>query len=83
MAVKRLAAAAVNAADIGPVATTDQTQSPFDLFLIFVGANVVATTFQVGASLRLGPGDFVSVDHPGDPAPFRAFLADPEGTRPV
>jgi NCS1 family nucleobase:cation symporter-1 len=41
----------VNAADIRPVAPDEQTQSPFDLFLIFVGANVVATTFQVGASL--------------------------------
>ena len=27
---------------------SDQTQSPFDLFLIFVGANIVATTLQVG-----------------------------------
>src|SRR5439155_2214010 len=34
-----------------PAAPTEQTQSTFDLFLIFVGANVVATTFQVGASL--------------------------------
>jgi purine-cytosine permease-like protein len=41
----------MNAADIGPVARHDQTQSPWDLFLIFVGANIVATTFQVGASL--------------------------------
>ncbi len=41
----------MNAADIHPVAADEQTQSPFDLFLIFVGANVVATTFQVGASL--------------------------------
>lgn len=41
----------MNAADIQPVAPADQTQSPVDLFLIFVGANVVATTFQVGASL--------------------------------
>jgi NCS1 family nucleobase:cation symporter-1 len=41
----------VNSADIRPVAPPDQTQSPFDLFLIFVGANIVATTFQVGASL--------------------------------
>jgi purine-cytosine permease-like protein len=41
----------MNAADIGPVAPADQTQSTVDLFLIFVGANVVATTFQVGASL--------------------------------
>lgn len=41
----------MNAADIRPVAAAEQTQSSFDLFLIFVGANVVATTFQVGASL--------------------------------
>ncbi|PYQ96454.1 MAG: hypothetical protein DMF96_18370 [Acidobacteria bacterium] len=41
----------VNAADIRPAAPAEQTQSPFDLFLIFVGANVVATTFQVGASV--------------------------------
>ena len=38
-------------ADIGPISPADQTQSTLDLFLIFVGANVVATTFQVGASL--------------------------------
>ena len=42
---------AVNAADIGPVQPDAQSQSSLDLFLIFVGANVVATTFQVGASL--------------------------------
>jgi purine-cytosine permease-like protein len=41
----------VNAADIRPAAPSEQTQSTVDLFLIFVGANVVATTFQVGASL--------------------------------
>lgn len=41
----------MNAAGVGPVAPSDQTQSPIDLFLIFVGANVVATTFQVGAGL--------------------------------
>jgi NCS1 family nucleobase:cation symporter-1 len=41
----------MNAADIGPIHPADQTQSTLDLFLIFVGANVVATTFQVGASL--------------------------------
>ena len=41
----------VNGADIHAVAPGDQTQSTFDLFLIFVGANVVATTFQVGVSL--------------------------------
>jgi len=41
----------VNAADIRPIDRSAQSQSVFDLFLIFVGANVVATTFQVGASL--------------------------------
>ncbi len=41
----------MNAADIQPVAPSRQTQSVLDLFLIFVGANIVATTFQVGASL--------------------------------
>jgi len=38
-------------ADISAVASAEQTQAPLDLFLIFIGANVVATTFQVGASL--------------------------------
>ena len=41
----------MNAADIAPIRPEAQTQSSADLFLIFVGANVVATTFQVGASL--------------------------------
>jgi NCS1 family nucleobase:cation symporter-1 len=41
----------VNAADIRRLDPADQTQSTADLFLIFVGANIVATTFQVGASL--------------------------------
>jgi NCS1 family nucleobase:cation symporter-1 len=41
----------VNAADIRPAAPAEQTQSTVDLLLIFVGANIVATTFQVGASL--------------------------------
>src|SRR5437763_362957 len=39
------------AADIRPIEPAAQNQSTLDLFLIFVGANVVATTFQVGASL--------------------------------
>lgn len=38
-------------ADLSPLAAEDQTSSSIDLFLIFVGANVVATTLQVGASL--------------------------------
>lgn len=41
----------MHAADIRPVAPDEQTQSSFDLFLIYIGANIVATTFQVGASL--------------------------------
>ena len=41
----------MNAADIRPASRAEQAQSTLDLFLIFVGANVVATTFQVGASL--------------------------------
>lgn len=41
----------MRAVDLSPVARAEQTQRPFDLFLIFVGANIVATTLQVGASL--------------------------------
>lgn len=41
----------MNAADLTPVEPGAQTQSPWDLFLIFSSANVVATTLQVGASL--------------------------------
>lgn len=37
--------------DLSPVPADEQTERPFDLFLIFVGANIVATTLQVGASL--------------------------------
>ena len=41
--------------DIGPVPAARRTQSPLDLFLIFAGANIVATTLQTGASLAQGP----------------------------
>ena len=41
----------MNAADIGPIAAADRRQPAFDLFLIFACANIVATTFQTGASL--------------------------------
>jgi NCS1 family nucleobase:cation symporter-1 len=41
----------IGSADVSPIAPAGQTQSALDLFLIFVGANVVATTFQVGATL--------------------------------
>jgi NCS1 family nucleobase:cation symporter-1 len=41
----------VEAADVAPVAESQRTQPPFDLFLIFLAANVVATTLQTGAVL--------------------------------
>jgi purine-cytosine permease-like protein len=41
----------MNAVDIGPIAPADRRQPAFDLFLIFACANIVATTFQTGASL--------------------------------
>jgi NCS1 family nucleobase:cation symporter-1 len=37
--------------ELGAVADADQTQRPIDLFLIFAGANIVATTLQIGASV--------------------------------
>jgi NCS1 family nucleobase:cation symporter-1 len=45
----------VHAADLSPVAPESQTQSGWDLFLIFAAANIVATTLQVGASLAALP----------------------------
>jgi hypothetical protein len=36
----------MKSADISPITSADQAQSPLDLFLIFIGANVVATTFS-------------------------------------
>jgi purine-cytosine permease-like protein len=41
----------VNAIDIGPIPPGRRTQPATDLFLIFACANIVATTFQTGASL--------------------------------
>lgn len=41
----------MNAVDLGAVPPGERTQSAFDLFLIFAGANIVATTLQTGASL--------------------------------
>ena len=41
----------MKAVDLGPVPLEDRRQSPLDLFLIFAGANVVATTMVTGASL--------------------------------
>ncbi|HKW02155.1 MAG TPA: cytosine permease [Vicinamibacterales bacterium] len=41
----------MQAADLQPIRPEHQTQSAPDLFLIFAGANIVATTLQVGATL--------------------------------
>ena len=41
----------MDAADLSPVPESKRTQPAFDLFLIFVAANVVATTLQTGAAL--------------------------------
>lgn len=52
----------MHSVDIGPVDVRDQRQRPFDLFLIFVGANIVATTLQIGASLpQLSLGSALTV----------------------
>jgi purine-cytosine permease-like protein len=45
----------VHSVELAPVAPADQTQRPVDLFLIFAGANIVATTLQIGASLPRQP----------------------------
>jgi NCS1 family nucleobase:cation symporter-1 len=44
----------MNAADLEPVPAEQRTQSSLDLFLIFAGANVVATTFITGATVKAG-----------------------------
>lgn len=44
----------MQAADLEPVPKDQKTQSSLDLFLIFAGANVVATTFVSGASVKAG-----------------------------
>jgi purine-cytosine permease-like protein len=41
----------LHAVEIGPAPEAERTQSPLDLFLIWAGADIVATTFVVGASL--------------------------------
>jgi NCS1 family nucleobase:cation symporter-1 len=64
----------VDAADLSPVPEAHRTQSPFDLFLIFAAANVVATTMQTGAALglRYGAGGAIGVALAG--ATFGALL---------
>ena len=44
----------MNAVDLEPIPASERTQSSIDLFLIFAGANVVATTFITGATLKMG-----------------------------
>ena len=43
----------MNAADISPVPSSARNQSGVDLFIIFAGANIVATTLQAGAALAV------------------------------
>jgi len=45
----------MQAVELGPVAPANRTQPASDLFLVFAGANIVATTLVTGASL-LGAG---------------------------
>jgi len=40
--------------DLRPIPEGERNQSPLDLFLIFAGANIAATTLQVGATLAPG-----------------------------
>jgi NCS1 family nucleobase:cation symporter-1 len=54
----------MNAADLEPIPADQRTQSSLDLFLIFAGANVVATTFITGATVKAGlsfPGSIAAV----------------------
>lgn len=44
----------MDAVELGPVPAERRTQSPADLFLVFAGANIVATTIVTGASLSPG-----------------------------
>ena len=44
----------MNPVDLRPIPVEQKTQSNLDLFLIFAGANVVATTFITGATLKAG-----------------------------
>jgi len=64
----------VDAADLSPVPEAQRTQPPFDLFLIFAAANVVATTMQTGAALGLqyGEGQAIAIALAG--ALFGAML---------
>ncbi len=51
----------MNAADVSPVPPGERRQSPVDLFIIFAGANIVATTLQVGAALSSDFGPTAAV----------------------
>jgi NCS1 family nucleobase:cation symporter-1 len=64
----------MDAADLSPVPESQRTQSPFDLFLIFAAANVVATTMQTGAVLGLQYGGGYAVGIALSGAVFGALL---------
>lgn len=74
----------VQSVELGPVAAGDRRQTPLDLFLIFAGANIVATTLQVGAGLagQFSAGTAIAIIAAG--AVFGAALVAalaPIGTR--
>lgn len=64
----------MDAADVSPVPESKRTQPPFDLFLIFIAANIVATTLQTGAVLgsRFGGSNAILITIAG--AAFGALL---------
>lgn len=74
----------MDAADLSPVPESRRTQPPVDLFLIFLAANVVATTLQTGAVLgsRMGgrPALLMTIAGAGFGALLVALLA-PVGSR--
>ncbi|HUQ88166.1 MAG TPA: cytosine permease [Vicinamibacterales bacterium] len=51
----------MDAADLSPVPESQRTQPAFDLFLIYIAANVVATTLQTGAVLGSRYGGTVAI----------------------
>ncbi len=74
----------MNSVELGAIPPDERTQTPLDLFLIFAGANVVATTLQVGAGLAgrwsFGQAALVIVVGAAAGAALVAALA-PIGTR--
>ncbi|MBY0493775.1 MAG: cytosine permease [Cyanobacteria bacterium] len=64
----------MDAADLSPVPEAQRTQPTFDLFLIFIAANVVATTLQTGAVLGSRYGGNIALGLTVVGAAFGALL---------